>query len=1208
MAGVLGQRVSGLGVFPRLMRRTDARCRAAVFAILLLVALPCSPQGYVPPPADAERRDTLVRRLERDVTTLNPICTYDSAERHLANYLFTPLINLDHRLQPSPGIAASWQISDDHLHYRFTLNSATFSDGTRVRASDVLFTLRKIKDPSSQSYIADSFNDLDLARTRIIDEQTIEVVFHRALVTQLTRFADVYVLPEHVYGTGSFRRDFNTTAIGSGPYRLVSWRSGQAIVLERRDDYWKEQPPIRNVIFTVITDHQTAWRALLAGEIDETFVPSDAWQRERANPRRNDRVVLLSFYRPSYNFIAWNVRHPLLQDKRVRRALSMAVPVQQIVDNLYHGTARAISGPFTPDEDAYNHSVPPLPYAPDRARRLLSDAGWRDRNKDGVLEKDGKQLKIVLQIMPGMNSQQFAQLIQLEFRRIGVHLEISLLEPAAAIQLILQGKYDAAYLAWDLDADPDLYLSFHSSQVPPHGGNVGLYANADVDRLIEEARTEFDRSKRQQLHHRLHALLAEDQPYTWVLQPAARWAVNKRVQNAYTSSTAGFRLWYPGDFGWWIDPRYDPSPVLVGSLTPNPQPGGLSHQSHRTIRSRLDVFMAKYERSTKQPWFWLVASLCTAVGIYVLGIAAILMLAWTRGSHFIARSRLRKAALAPLRVLPVFARWVLLFGYKRRLMAQTSLRAAATYFGLPAVLDDGGQVFADMTGAQLHATVAANVAPQRPLFVIGTGGSGKSTLLARLAHLGAIDSLPDALRGHVPVLVDAVDYSGDLVMAIAATLRDRCGVDVGDEREYVIDLLQSGRFLILFDGLSEVFGDQQQALRDIVMTATGAALRTCCVVVATRELTGHLVNARTIELQPLTEPVIETLFDHYKLTASAKNRLRLQISSFAGHTIEPLLFMMMLQASSGGELARSRSTLYERYFRVQLKVSMNDEWLGWCDALEALAAQFFLPAGHRGFGMTHAQLIDFLDGRRGGASHDESMASRLRRMYHLDVGDALGLLNSLANARILVRDRRVRFAHDTFEEYFVARAIVSRHAEGTWSPPAWFGDSSHKGELENFARFIEEMTDEEPIDGILATQLAHLEPSLQTVRNWRFDERTLGQFWFVDDDVQQFMHVARPLLERAFLEILADPLASPRTVVRGEVIHIKRLPSFVIEERLVPPLLLAYTVKKRDRLIGMQSLCRAADTLLNDLSTEDERVHAALQRMLGAMQAAKAHQ
>lgn len=520
--------------------------RALAIVLALGAAVACSREPRAEQPATSPDSATLVRRLRADVTTLNPVHAADAGERYLAKYLFTPLIYLDAQGQPTPGLA-TWEISNDKRHYRFRLNpKATFSDGRPVRASDVRFTLDKIKNADTQSHIADSLQFLD--SVQVVDSITIDVVFQRALATQLIRFADVYVLPEHHYATTNSR---HTTPLGSGPYILVRRDPGKQIVLRRRDDYWREPPPIRTVIFDIITDDKQAWNALVRGMIDETTLTSDAWQHERTNPRWKDHFEFRMFYAPTYSVIAWNGHHPFLQEKRVRRALGMTVPVEAMISRLYHGTARPISGPFTPDDDAYNHSVPPLPYAPQQAARDLAAAGFRDDNNDGILERDGRALTITLQIMPGDSSRRFAELLQAECARIGVRIEISVVDVAQAITRIREGNFDAAYLAWELDTDPDLFSKFHSSQHPPHGSNFAFYANPTADRLIEAARLEFDTAKRQELNHRLHAILAEDQPYTWTIQPALKWAVNQRVQYVHAKQ-AGIFLWYPGELAWKI--------------------------------------------------------------------------------------------------------------------------------------------------------------------------------------------------------------------------------------------------------------------------------------------------------------------------------------------------------------------------------------------------------------------------------------------------------------------------------------------------------------------------------------------------------------------------------------------------------------------------------------------------------------------------------
>ncbi|MGZ5442824.1 MAG: ABC transporter substrate-binding protein [Thermoanaerobaculia bacterium] len=509
---------------------------------------------------------TLIRRLESDVVTVNPVTAATIYDRWIAEYLFTPLIHLDQDLQPIPGLAESWDVSDDGRLYRFELNEkATFSDGTPVLASDVLFTLQKIVDPKSEAVqVVGAFEHLDLARTKVVDDHTIEIAFREPLASQMVRFNDVNVIPEHVYGKGNFRNDFNATAVGSGPYRLVKREPGKEIIVERRADFWGQKPPLQRVIFKVIVDHGTAWNALRRGDIDETRLASDVWLRERSNPELMKSIDFKRFYTLSYNFIAWNGRHPLLRDKRVRRALAMCVPIEAVIQQLYHGTARAMTGPFTPDDFAYNPTIPAIRYDPEGARRMFASAGWLDSDGDGVLDKGGKPFELELTIMSGAPTTiQFAQMVQAEMKMVGVDLELATLEPSVAIQRILSGNYQSAYLGFDLDNDPDPFNILHSSQFPPRGQNFVYFGNREIDRLIEASRRELDRSKRKEMYWRVHELVADEQPYTWTIQVSSKWALSKRVRGVELSRGYGLMRWYPGVLSWWIprDQRVHDTPA-----------------------------------------------------------------------------------------------------------------------------------------------------------------------------------------------------------------------------------------------------------------------------------------------------------------------------------------------------------------------------------------------------------------------------------------------------------------------------------------------------------------------------------------------------------------------------------------------------------------------------------------------------------------------
>ncbi len=498
---------------------------------------------------------TLVRRLEEGVRTLNPLCAQTLSERYVAQYLFTPLVYLDAHMRLVPGVARLSSVSHDHLVYRFVLDQgATFSDGSRVRPRDVVFTLQKIYDPKSLAHNAGEFAYLDFARTLVIDDMTVDIAFTKALATQMTWFADVLVLPEHVYARGDFKADYVDRAVGSGPYTLLQ-RESDRIIVQRRKDYWREKPHIDRVIFRVLPDYTTAWLALQKGDVDESYIPSYDFAHAVKDSVLQRTLTLYSFSTPAYICIAWNLHRPILGDIRVRRALAMSVSMQNAL-GLY-GAARAFMGPFSPDHAGYNPAVRPPPYAPIAARKLLAKAGWIP-DHDGVLRKDGKPFHLVL-LMPGKGVRPFAQFVQAELLKIGVQLDIDSMDSPSAQQRIDDGDYDAACYRQSLDPDADLYPLFHSSQFPKAvgngptvGKNVVFYTNKKVDQLLEKARTEPNAEIRSALCKRIHQLIADDQPYSFYIQLMDGWGMRKRVRGVAISPRRGLFLSYPGEFAWWL--------------------------------------------------------------------------------------------------------------------------------------------------------------------------------------------------------------------------------------------------------------------------------------------------------------------------------------------------------------------------------------------------------------------------------------------------------------------------------------------------------------------------------------------------------------------------------------------------------------------------------------------------------------------------------
>lgn len=492
----------------------------------------------------------LIRRLESDPSTLNYVLQGTEDERQVLQYIYDPLIDFDQNLNPIAGTAARWEILDGGKTYVLHIDPrAVFSDGTPVTAADVVFTLSTILDQQSMQF-ASWFDGLDREQTRAVDEKTARIVFREARVTQLFAF-NIGVLPQHIYGKGNFKK--NRAVIGNGPYVLARRQTGRSILVERNAKYWREAPLIDSVLFRVIGDDNVAWSALQRGDIHVTRVNNDTWFRVKDEPAVTAKIAFHDVYPLAYNAVPWNLKDPLFQDVRVRRALAMSYDRQAIIDQLYHGHARAISGPFTPDSWANNPAVNPIERNAEAAKGLLASAGWRDTNGDGILDRDGKPFSFNMLISAGSKpSADQSQIYQDALRRIGVEMSITTLDGAAYFDRILQGNYQAALMSWSIDPDPDPYSLFHSSQKPPDGLNIVGYQNAEVDHLLERGRTEFDRGRRVEIYHQLHEILSADQPYLWMMQVGFKWAVDKRVQRVRTAKGLGLFLWHPGPFEWWL--------------------------------------------------------------------------------------------------------------------------------------------------------------------------------------------------------------------------------------------------------------------------------------------------------------------------------------------------------------------------------------------------------------------------------------------------------------------------------------------------------------------------------------------------------------------------------------------------------------------------------------------------------------------------------
>jgi len=321
----------------------------------------------------------------------------------------------------------------------------------------------------------------------------------------------------------------------------VKWETGREIVLERNSSYWGDRARLDRMVFKIITDDTVAMQLFKRGEIDVyRRMTAEQWVRQTKGEEFEKRAYKLAYDELGYSYIGWNMRRPFFRNKMVRRAMTHLVDRDGILKNIRYGLGKIVTGNFYINGPAYNHSIEPWPYDPAEAKRLLDEAGWIDHDGDGMRDKDGVAFSFEFLISSGSTmAEQLATILQEDLKRVGIGMSIRKLEWATFLQQTQDRKFDATTAAWSMEIEGDPYQLWHSSQAEKGSNYVG-FVNAEADEIIEAGRREFDAEKRRAMYRRLHAILHDEQPYTFFYTPQQLTVVDKRFENvkAYNSRLA----------------------------------------------------------------------------------------------------------------------------------------------------------------------------------------------------------------------------------------------------------------------------------------------------------------------------------------------------------------------------------------------------------------------------------------------------------------------------------------------------------------------------------------------------------------------------------------------------------------------------------------------------------------------------------------------
>lgn len=520
--------------------------------------------------------DWVISHQLSDPEGLNPIITNDASSSTVGKFIYETLLELDYATaELTPMLAESRpEISDDHLTYKFALRkNIKFSDGHPLTAKDVVFSFKVVKNPLVVNAAALRNYYMDIKDVQATDDYTVTVTMLKPYFLAEYFLGGLQILPKHILDPENLTDKYTVAEtndpdvaaksevmrafakwfespeknrekqylVGTGPYTFEEWRTSENIRLKRFDGYWnkgnnkyKTSYP-NQIVFKVVNDRPAAVTALKNGDLDfMEYIPPALFTDIDTTTSQNIKTT--SYLVPTYMYIGWNQRRPVFGDKKTRQALSYLVDKTMLIKNVVRGFAIPTNSPVYFGRPEYDSTLNRYDYSPEKAKQLLAEAGWKDSNGDGILDRtvNGKRLDFSFTFLLNAGNEMrenIALLLIEEFRKVGIQAQAQKIEWSVFLENLKSNKFEAYIGAWVNDPTPsDLYQIWHSTQIDNKGSNYAAFNNPRADKLIEDIRTEFDEAKRMAYYKELQQIIGDEQPYTflWVLKYPT--AYNKRLQ------------------------------------------------------------------------------------------------------------------------------------------------------------------------------------------------------------------------------------------------------------------------------------------------------------------------------------------------------------------------------------------------------------------------------------------------------------------------------------------------------------------------------------------------------------------------------------------------------------------------------------------------------------------------------------------------------
>lgn len=548
--------------------------------------------------SDKNKDDNTIHiRLKKDPERINPLLFPNPTSREIYQYIHLPLADFDpDDLELSPVLIDKipFEMAIDTGKYKggvyfdiSLLPEAKWDNGSPITAEDYLFTIKAINLPLSN---AGKYREITQNISDIIPDPTnpkkFRVIFAKDYINALEAAINVEIYPRYVYDSLNvlstykfadlnennasmlkadsalvqFADRFNSNTYsrdiisGCGPYKFISWISDQNIILEKKENYWGttqvhkslQQGPDK-MVFHIIADELAAVAQLRSGAIDViNEISADSYKELSEDTAIKDNF---SFYHPALTkqyFININNQDPILSDKNVRRALAHLVDVDNIISNLENGMAVRSVGPVHPIKKTFNKDLVPLPFDPTTAKELLSQAGWKDADGDGILEKvlNGKKTNLDIEILISGQElgKKLALMMQESSKKVGINFRITEKDfKLIRAENLKTRKFQLvpAVISQDIIAWDDLN-KWHSDNDTPDGSNEMSYRNNVTDDMIDRILVTKDVNERIGLYKKIQEQVYNDQPAIFLYAPEEKIVISKKWNSSATAKRPGY--------------------------------------------------------------------------------------------------------------------------------------------------------------------------------------------------------------------------------------------------------------------------------------------------------------------------------------------------------------------------------------------------------------------------------------------------------------------------------------------------------------------------------------------------------------------------------------------------------------------------------------------------------------------------------------------